>query len=127
MDHAIFVGGLQSEGRLPGKLASVGKGDRRLLPGIGKGIGKGDRHLLCEAPIGPFRQKVPVPFSDLPKTADDLAEVQPLDELHDQDEPALDLAGVVGANDMRMIEPPDGLHFPLESNDGPWVIGSRSR
>ncbi|MBU4270282.1 MAG: glycosyltransferase family 9 protein [Planctomycetes bacterium] len=25
--------------------------------------GKGDRHLLCEAPVGPFRQKVPVPFS----------------------------------------------------------------
>jgi oxygen-independent coproporphyrinogen III oxidase len=27
------------------------------------GSGKGDRHLLCEAPSGPFRQKVPVPFS----------------------------------------------------------------
>ncbi len=27
------------------------------------GGGKGDRHLLCEAPGGPFRQKVPVPFS----------------------------------------------------------------
>jgi benzoyl-CoA reductase/2-hydroxyglutaryl-CoA dehydratase subunit BcrC/BadD/HgdB len=27
--------------------------------------GKGDRHLLCEAPGGPFRQKVPVPFSCL--------------------------------------------------------------
>ncbi|MGD0897135.1 MAG: hypothetical protein ABR915_04820 [Thermoguttaceae bacterium] len=25
--------------------------------------GKGDRYLLCEAPGGPFRQKVPVPFS----------------------------------------------------------------
>jgi outer membrane protein assembly factor BamB len=25
--------------------------------------GKGDRHLLCEAPDGPFRQKVPVTFS----------------------------------------------------------------
>jgi len=25
--------------------------------------GKGDRHLLCEAPGGPFRQKVPVTFS----------------------------------------------------------------
>ena len=25
--------------------------------------GKGDRHLLCEAPGGPFRQKVPVPLS----------------------------------------------------------------
>ena len=25
--------------------------------------GKGDRRLLCEAPEGPFRQKVPVPFS----------------------------------------------------------------
>ena len=28
--------------------------------------GKGDRHLLCEAPEGPFRQKVPVPFSRAP-------------------------------------------------------------
>ena len=28
-----------------------------------QGCGKGDRHLLCEAPGGPFRQKVPVPFS----------------------------------------------------------------
>jgi oxygen-independent coproporphyrinogen III oxidase len=27
------------------------------------GGGKGDRHLLCEAPGGPFRQKVPVTFS----------------------------------------------------------------
>jgi hypothetical protein len=27
------------------------------------GCGKGDRHLLCEAPFGPFRQKVPVTFS----------------------------------------------------------------
>jgi FAD/FMN-containing dehydrogenase len=27
-------------------------------------VGKGDGHLLCEAPSGPFRQKVPVPFSD---------------------------------------------------------------
>ena len=27
--------------------------------------GKGDRRLLCEAPFGPFRQKAPVPFSDL--------------------------------------------------------------
>jgi len=25
--------------------------------------GKGDRHLLCEAPEGPFRQKVPIPSS----------------------------------------------------------------
>jgi hypothetical protein len=25
--------------------------------------GKGDRHLLCEAPFGPFGQKVPVTFS----------------------------------------------------------------
>ena len=27
------------------------------------GAGKGDRHRLCEAPEGPFRQMVPVPFS----------------------------------------------------------------
>jgi hypothetical protein len=29
----------------------------------GFACGKGDRHLLCEAPEGPFRQKVPVTFS----------------------------------------------------------------
>jgi len=28
---------------------------------------KGDRHLLCEAPEGPFRQKVPVTFFRMPK------------------------------------------------------------
>ena len=32
----------------------------------GEGSRKGDRHLLCEAPGGPFRQKVPVPFSASP-------------------------------------------------------------
>jgi ATP-binding cassette subfamily F protein uup len=32
--------------------------------------GKGDRHLLCEAPGGPFRQKVPVPFSRAAGPAD---------------------------------------------------------
>ena len=30
--------------------------------GRGEGGEKGDRHLLCEAPEGPFRQKVSVPF-----------------------------------------------------------------
>jgi pimeloyl-ACP methyl ester carboxylesterase len=38
--------------------------------------GKGDRHLLCEAPEGPFRQKVPVTFSHtatMELFADDLA------------------------------------------------------
>ena len=39
----------------------------RDCPPAGKGAGKGDRHLLCEAPEGPFRQKVPVTFS--PATA----------------------------------------------------------
>ncbi|HEV3338991.1 MAG TPA: asparagine synthase (glutamine-hydrolyzing), partial [Pirellulales bacterium] len=31
--------------------------------GRGYEAGKGDRSILCEAPSGPFRQKVPVPFS----------------------------------------------------------------
>jgi hypothetical protein len=31
--------------------------------GCGTREGKGDWLLLCEAPVGPFRQKVPVPFS----------------------------------------------------------------
>ena len=30
--------------------------------GVGIREGKGDRHLMCEAPSGPFRQMVPVPF-----------------------------------------------------------------
>ncbi len=40
-----------------------------VISAIVKKRGKGDRHLLCEAPgtdrrlVGPFRQKVPVPFS----------------------------------------------------------------
>ena len=29
---------------------------------LGTGAGKGDRYVLCEAPLGPFRQNVPVPF-----------------------------------------------------------------
>jgi oxygen-independent coproporphyrinogen-3 oxidase len=37
------------------------------------GGGKGDRHLLCEAPGGPFRQKVPVTFS-APFSAQTVAE-----------------------------------------------------
>jgi glycolate oxidase iron-sulfur subunit len=36
----------------------------RDLPEVIGSAGKGDRHLLCEAPEGPFRQKVPVTFSD---------------------------------------------------------------
>jgi len=39
------------------------------LPG-----GKGDRRLLCEAPGGPFRQKVPVTFSAHPQTVADVRE-----------------------------------------------------
>ena len=40
----------------------LGKIVRRLgrIDAADAGIGKGDRHLLCEAPGGPFRQKVPV-------------------------------------------------------------------
>ena len=30
--------------------------------GVAEDGGKGDRHLFCEAPEGPFREKVPVPF-----------------------------------------------------------------
>jgi oxygen-independent coproporphyrinogen-3 oxidase len=38
------------------------------------GGGKGDRHLLCQAPEGPFRQKVPVTFSAGPQTVADWRE-----------------------------------------------------
>ena len=41
-------------------------GLRRFLPARHGAVPlaeKGDRHLLCRAPEGPFRQKVPVPFS----------------------------------------------------------------
>jgi len=43
----------------------VQTGCRKCHTGSLEGIaaGKGDRHLLCEAPEGPSRQKVPVPFS----------------------------------------------------------------
>ncbi|MBU4273370.1 MAG: AsmA-like C-terminal domain-containing protein [Planctomycetes bacterium] len=33
-----------------------------------RAVGKGDRYILCEAPGGPFRQNVPVPFSAGPRT-----------------------------------------------------------
>ena len=48
---------------------------RRFL-GLEKGgLGKGDRHLLCEAPFGPFRQKVPVTFSEPAAREDRLVEI----------------------------------------------------
>ena len=32
------------------------------------------------------------------------------------------LAGVVGADDLRVVEPADGLHLALEARDGPLVL-----
>jgi hypothetical protein len=48
---AIKLSGVVANHRRPGQFALSGTI-----------YGKGDRHLLCEAPGGPFRQKVPVPF-----------------------------------------------------------------
>ena len=54
---------------------------------------------------------------------DDLRQVEPLDVFHDQVVAALGLAGVHGANDVRMVELPDGLHFPLETGDPLRILG----
>lgn len=59
------------------------------LRGFGRSVRKGDRHLLSEAPSGPFRQKVPVPFS--PPGADTVT----MDQFAD------DLAGLLDALAVR--------------------------
>ena len=53
---------------------------RRLASAL---LGKGDRHLLCEAPAGPFRQKVPVPFSEAEywRRLEELADAEGVGEL----------------------------------------------
>ena len=48
---------------------------------------------------------------------DDFRQVQAVDELHDKDRSAVDLPGVVGPDEVRMVEPADGLHFALEAGD----------
>ena len=50
-----------------------------------------------------------------PAAADQLCQVQPLDVLHDQHRLALDLPGVVRADDVGMVQPADGLHLPFKS------------
>ena len=47
----------------------------------------------------------------------DLCEVEPFDVFQGQVVAAFGLAGIQGADDIRMIELPDGLHFPLEAGD----------
>ena len=49
-------------------------------------------------------------------------QVQPLDILHDQHRAAVDFAGVVGADDLRVVQPADGLHLAFEACDGPLVL-----
>ncbi len=51
-------------------------------------------------------------------TADNLRQVQPFDELHDQDGHAVDLAGVVGQDDVGMGQPADGPHLACEAGHG---------
>ena len=60
---------------------------------IANGAEKGVRHLLCEAPFGPFRQKVPDPFfaagtrrveTALALVLGDLTEGAPLVRIHSQ-------------------------------------------
>ena len=54
---------------------------------------------------------------------DDFRQVEPLDVLHDQVVAALGLAGIHGADDVRMVELPDSLHFPLETGDPLRILG----
>jgi hypothetical protein len=53
--------------------------------------------------------------------------VESLDILHHQHWIAVDLAGVVGANDMGMFESPDRFHFTLEASDRAAVVRSAGR
>ena len=56
------------------------------------------------------------------RTPDQPSQVQPLDILHDQHRAAVDFAGIVGADDLRVVESADGLHLALEASDGPLVL-----
>ena len=55
--------------------------------------------------------------------AEHLAGAQAVDVLHDQQARAADLAGVVGADDVRMIDRPGGLHLAVEAGDRAFVPG----
>jgi ribosomal protein S18 acetylase RimI-like enzyme len=86
------------------KLGFVAEYEMVRMEGVAPGHGKGARHLLCEAPEGPFRQKVPDTFS-LPRkiTPEKLEPVVALDRR------------VTGTNRRRLIErlyqeEPDAMH-----------------
>ena len=51
-------------------------------------------------------------------TADDFRQVQPLDELHDDDGQAVDLPGVISLNDVGMGQLANGQHLALEAGHG---------
>ena len=77
------------------------------VPAESQNQGKGDRHLLCEAPEGPFRQKVPVAFSRSDRTT---VEQAPRDLLRSVwDEAVLELARLVAALGVRSSRAEDLL------------------
>ena len=57
-----------------------------------------------------------------PAAADHLFQVQPVQKLHHQEPPAVDLAGVMGDDDIGMLQGAAGLHFAFEAGDGPGVV-----
>ena len=54
--------------------------------------------------------------------ADELLQVDAVDELHDQEMHAAGLARVVGLDDVRMAQPSDRLHLPPETADRLGII-----
>jgi len=60
-----------------------------------------------------------------PGTTQDLFEVHPLEQLHDQEARALDLARVERLHDVRMVHAPDSLHLAFESGHG-MLVGQAS-
>ena len=49
------------------------------------------------------------------QAAEDLCQIQTFHEFHCQDQPPLDFLRVVGADDVRVVEPSDGFHLPFQS------------
>ena len=61
------------------------------------------------------------------EAADDLRQVEPLDVFHHEHRRAVDLPGVVGADDVVMVQLADGLHLAFEAGDRPRVLRAARR
>ena len=49
-------------------------------------------------------------------------QIQPVHVLHHQEPLAVDFAGVVGLDDVGVVDPPDRFHLAFKAGDGPLVV-----